>query len=132
MNQTGKLRGGGTGGFKERESARAFCSGNISNRVGETKIIFPATGGNSIFNTGETASFFFWDFLAAAMALHRQHGCFPSKVLSTAWENESQRRLVASMVVHATVCSAAQCSPVASTRAVTTRNLPMRANTRIN
>jgi len=94
--------------------------------------VLSATGGNSIFNTGETASDFFSAFLAAAMALHRQHGCWPSKVLPTASENESQRKLFASIVVHATVCSAAQCRPVARTRAVTTRNFPQRADTVTN
>lgn len=89
-----------------------------------------ATGGKTIFNTGETASDFFPDFLAAAMALHRQHGCLPSNVLQTACETHSQRRLVASIAVQATVCSATQCRPVAKTRANTTKNFTQRANTR--
>jgi len=88
-----------------------------------------AAGGNSIFNTDETASDFFCDFLAAAMALHRQQGCLPSNVLLTASDNESLHRLRASIVVQATVCKAAQCAPVENTSAKTTNNLPQRAIT---
>ena len=49
---------------------------------------FAATGGNSIFKVGETASDFFSDFLAAAMARHNGQRCFPSKVSDTASEME--------------------------------------------
>lgn len=92
-------------------------------------MIRSATGGNSIFNTGETASDFFWAFLAAAMALHSGQGCSPSNVLATAWETDSVQRLPASIVDHATVCSTAQCAPVARTSVITTNNLPPRTNT---
>src|ERR1700690_1811598 len=66
------------------------------------------------------------------MALHRQQGCRPSKVQATASMTECVRRLSASIVVHATVCSAAQCAPVDTTSATITQPLPNRANTTAN
>jgi len=129
MNQTQKLRGGGTGGSQDRESAKAFFSGSRANRPGGNSVVWPATGGNSLFNADATASDFFCSCLAAAMALHRQHGCAPSKVLLTACDKDSLQRLLASIVVHATVCRAAQCRPVVNTRAATTANFPQRTNT---
>ena len=54
-----------------------------------------ATGGNSILWLEETASDFFSDFLAAAMALHMQQGCLPSKVSDIASDTECVRRFEA-------------------------------------
>lgn len=88
-----------------------------------------ATGGNSIFIVGETVSDFFSDFLPVAMALHSGQGCSPSKVWETASDTDCVRRLFASIVVHATVWSAAQCMPVVNTSAATTRYFLLRANT---
>lgn len=90
---------------------------------------FSGAGGYSIFKAGATASVFCWDFLAAAMARQIGQGCSPSKVCETASETVCVQRLPASIVVHATVCSAAQCRPVVKTSATTTRNFPQRANT---
>ena len=94
-------------------------------------VIAGSTGGNSIFRQTEIASDFFWDFWAAAMALQRQQGCLPSKVLHTAWAKQSPRRFFANMAVQATLCNAAQCRPVVRTTTATTRTFPKRTNTRI-
>jgi hypothetical protein len=128
-NQTKKRRGGGSGGGEENKSAKKLCCGSSSNCAGGNKFIFPATGGYSIFKDGATASDFFSAFLAAAMALHMQHGCSPSKVSETDLEKDSLVRLAASIVVHATVCSAAQCAPVVRTSTVTIKTFRQRANT---
>ncbi len=88
------------------------------------------TGGNSIFNVGVVAADLCADFFPAARALHNGHGCSPSNASLTASATELVVRLAASIVVHATVCSAAQCAPVVKTRARTTRNFPLRVNTK--
>ena len=124
-----KLRGGGTGGFWKVESAENSVGEKTRKYFGGTRANFSAPGGNSIFNAATTASDFFSDFLAAAMALHNGQGCSPSNVFETASETDSVQRLSASIVVHATVCSAAQCAPVVRTSAATTRNFPQRAST---
>jgi len=129
-NQMKELRGGGNGGGEESKSAKKFFGVCNSNCVGGSKISFSATGGYSIFNVGETASVFFSDFLAVAMALHRQHGCSPSKVLATDSATESWQRLSASIVVHATVCRAIQCRPSEAASIVTRNSLDNRKNTR--
>ncbi len=89
-----------------------------------------AVGGNSIFSVREVNSFFCCDFRLAAMALHKGQRCWPSNVWETAWEKDSLPRLAASIVVHATVCNAAQCRPVERTKAAITKILAGRKNTR--
>src|SRR5208283_2737773 len=108
-------RGGGGGGFGKEESAENSASENAETGLGEISVNFSATGGNSIFKVAETASDFVSAFLAAAMALHSGQGCWPSKVSETASVTDCVQRFFASIVVHATVCSAAQCAPVART-----------------
>ena len=63
------------------------------------------------------------------MALHNGQGWLQSNVLETALEKFSVVRFAASIVVQATVCSAAQCRPVVKTSANTIRNFPLRAIT---
>lgn len=58
------------------------------------------------------------------MALHKGQGWLPSNVLATASWNEQDSRLLASMLVQATVCSNAQCALRAATSEKTTRTLP--------
>ncbi len=127
--QTKQTRGGGSGGFWKIESAESSASEKARTGSGETRTNFSGAGGNSIFKAAETASDFLSDFLAAAMALQSGQRCLPSKVAETASETDCVRRLFASIVVHATVCSAAQCTPVIRTSATTTNNFPQRANT---
>ena len=129
MNQAKSPRGGGTGGFGKDESAENSAGEKAEVGAGEMSTNFSGAGGNSIFNVGETASDFFSDFFPAAMALHSGQGCLPSNVLETASVTDCVQRLFASIVVHATVCSAAQCAPVERTSAAITRNFPQRANT---
>ena len=132
FDQTKKLRGGGTGGLAKEELAKKVCGGNNLNNAGGKSKTAAATGGNSSFITGATASDFFSVFFPAAMALQSGHGCSPSKVLETAVVRVSLRKLLASIVVHATVCSAAQCAPVVNTSVSTTRHFPKRASTATN
>ena len=67
------------------------------------------------------------------MALHKQHGCRPSNVCFTASARECVRKLSASIVVHATDCSAAHGAPVIATSSSTiTPHFPSRTNTREN
>jgi len=129
LNQAKSLRGGCSSGGEMKESAKWSCSGKTSNDAGEIKTIRPVAGGNSIFKIGATAADFCSDCLPTLMALQRQQGCSPSNVSETAWVKDCERRLFASIVVQATVCSAAQCAPVVDTSAVTTRNFARRANT---
>ena len=110
-------------------AAERSASEKAESGLGEIKMNLSATGGNSIFKLEETASDFFSDFLAAAMALHMQQGCLPSKVSDIASDTECVRRFEASMVAHATVCSAVQCSPVVKTSANTTSIFPQRTST---
>lgn len=74
-----------------------------------------------------------FSFLSACLpeeiALHRPQGCQPSNVLVTATLNKLARRFVASMLVHGTVCSTAQCPPGAATSAMTTNTLANFRNT---
>jgi len=127
-NYASQMRGGGTGGFGKDAAAERSASEKAESGLGEIKMNLSATGGNSILRLEETASDFFSDFLAAAMALHMQQGCRPSKVSDIASDMECVRRFEASMVAHATVCSAVQCSPVVKTSAKTMRHFPPRAN----
>ena len=57
---------------------------------------------------------------------------FAVKRFGNRLENESLQRLLASIVVHATVCNAPNANPVVATSAMMTTNFPKRANTRIN
>jgi len=93
------------------------------------KINSPFISGNSSLCVCSANSFLFSDFFPAAMALHRQQGCLPSNVLTTASRNEQDWRLSASMVVQATVCSNVQCAPSVASSATTTSVLPSRTNT---
>ena len=129
MNQTAAARGGGTGGLSEMRSAAQSAAEKAERGWGANSLNGSATVGNSIFKTGETAADFCSEFLAVAMARHNGHRCRPSKVCATASVTEWDRRLPASIVVHAMVCSAAQCAPVVRTSANTTTVLPIRANT---
>ena len=63
------------------------------------------------------------------MALQIGQGYWPSNVRATDSESECVRRLSASIVVHATVCSSAQCAPSVATSEMTTKILPSRTNT---
>ena len=128
-DQTKESRGGGTGGWEKDESAENFTSSKVKNGFGAKRVNLSAPGGNSIFNVGETDSDCFSDFLPVAVALHSGQGCSPSKVWETASDTDCVRRLFASIVVQAMVCSAAQCSPVVRTRTMTTRNFFRRATT---
>jgi hypothetical protein len=123
-------RGGGTGGSQERNGAEVSTSLTTSERPNASLGTRRGDRRKSILRFTDATADFFSDFLAAAMALHRQQGCLPSNVLETAWEKDPHRRLLASIVVHATVCSAAHCSPVTSTRAMTTVIFPQRRSTR--
>ena len=130
MNQTKNPRGGGSGGLGKKFLAKKWDCGCNANCAGGNKIIFPATGGNSSFKFVATAADFFSEFFAAAMALHNGQRCRPSNVSDTASVSDCWlERLAASIVVHATVCSAAQCAPVVTTSAATTKNFPKRAST---
>ena len=129
MNQTVAARGGGTGGLLAMRFAEQSAAEQAERGWGANSLNGSVTGGNSIFNVVATAADFFSEFFAAAMARHNGHRCRPSKVCATASVTEWDRRLPASMVVHATVCSAAQCAPVVRTSASTTAIFPTRANT---
>jgi len=112
------------------KSAKASNGGKIKIGFGAIRTNPSAAGGNSIFKTGAMASDFFSDLFPTAIALHSRQGCLPSKVWDTASVSDCWlARLDASIVVHATVCSAAQCHPVESTSARTTRHFPKRATT---
>ena len=84
LNQAKKLRGGGTGGLGEDEAAENSAREKAEMGSGEMSAKFSSMGGNSIFKVGETASDFFSDFLAAAMARHNGQRWCPSKVSETA------------------------------------------------
>ena len=125
------IRGGGNGGLEEMESAEKNSSATNSKSVGARTTKDSATSGNSSFNFSVSASDFCSDCFPALMALHNGQGCSPSNVCETASVRDCWlERLAASIVLHATVCSAAQCRPVARTSARTTRNFPQRTNTK--
>lgn len=130
LDQTKNGRGGCSNGFWEIWFAKQSLVGKSSNFDGTIKTTFFAAGGNSSFSVSEANSFFCCVFLVAAMALHKGQRCWPSNVSETAWEKDSLPRLAASIVVQATVCSAAQCSPVERTKAAMTIILPGRENTK--
>jgi len=85
-------------------------------------------GGNSNFCVCKVNSFFLSDFLPVAMALQIGQGYLPSNVRVTDSAKECVRKLSASIVVHATVCSSAQCKPSVAASAMTTEILPIRIN----
>ena len=132
-DQTEKFRGGGSGGLPVKQTAKRLSAWKVLNILGATSTNLSATGGYSIFNLSVRASDFFSDFFPAAIALHRGQGCSPSKVCETASVSDCWlTKLAASIVVHATVCSAAQCAPVVNTSVSTTRHFPKRASTATN
>ncbi len=109
------------GGLRKAERAETPCKDSAETGVGAIKANFSATGGYSIFNWDTTAVDFCSAFFPAAMARHNGQRCWPSKVWETASVNDCLQRLSANIVLHATVCSATQCDPVAKTRAATTK-----------
>ena len=124
--QTKKQRGGGVGGSWKRDFAEDSACGRSSKCDGAIRTIFSLVGGNSSFRSCSVNSLFCCDFLAATMALQMGQGYLPSKVRVTDSDKECVRRLSASMVVHATVWSSAQCSPSMVASAATRSNLPVR------
>ena len=124
-----QLRGGGVGGWSASDSVKLFASGKSLNCDGATKTKLAGDGGNSSSFNCSVNSFFFSDFLPAAMALHKQQGCWPSNVHVTASATEWLRRLSASIAAQATVCKVAQCTPVVATSATITHHLANCANT---
>ena len=131
-SQAREFLGGGVGGRRGSTFANMSARGNILNEDGATRTGVSGNGGNSKLDTGGANSDLRSEFLPAAMALHKQQGCRPSNVRLTASATECVRKLSASMAVHATVCSAAQCAPVEITSATITHPLPKRANTTAN
>ena len=106
-----------------------MAGGGASNCDGATRAGFSFARGNSNFCSCGVESFFFSDFLPAAMALQSGQGCWPSKVRDTAWLTEPQLKFSASIVVQATDCSKAQCAPVVATSVAIITILAKRANT---
>lgn len=128
--QTGRTRGGGVGGGRAGDSAKVswvFC---IAKAVGANKTSLGASGGNSIFFRETGNSDFFSAFLAAQIAQHSLQGCCPSNVCFTAVEKFSDRMFSASIVVHATDCSNAQCPPVLTSSTTIRSRLPIRRITK--
>lgn len=82
--------------------------GGDSNCDGAGNAGLAVARGNSNFCSCREESFFFSDFLPAAMALQMGQGCLPSKVSDIAWPTEPQLKFSASIVVQATDCSKAQ------------------------
>ncbi len=66
------------------------------------------------------------------MARQIGQGYWPSNVRAMDSESECVHRLFASIVVHATDCSATQCRPVVAMSATITKILPDRTNTGAN
>ena len=102
MNQAKKFRGGGSGGLEKNDSAEKFSAATRLKITGANNWKFRAIGGYSSLVLPKVKSDFFSDFFPAAIALHNGQGCSPSKVWETAVENDSQLKLAASIVVHAT------------------------------
>ncbi len=123
MNQAGKFRGGGSGGLEKTNSAGKFSVATRLKLTGANSRKFRAIGGYSSLVLFRLRSDFFSDFFPAAIVLHKQQGCCPSKVLEIAVEKFSQLKLAASIVVHATDCSNAQCRPNERTSTSTETNL---------
>ncbi len=121
-------RGGGVSGFCVSDSRQAVSEETASSLDGASKTMAPLKGGNS--NLWDWLNEFFRsDCLPAAMARQSGQGCRPSKVLATASCKELCWRLLASMVVQATVWSKAHCPPRTEISASETKTLPKRANT---
>ncbi len=74
LNQAKNGRGGGVSGLNEIDLATEFCWGKRSGREGATKTKLSCTGGNSNFSFSNEVCFFWSDFLAVAMALHKLQG----------------------------------------------------------
>jgi hypothetical protein len=132
LNQTKNPRGGGVSGFGMKDSAKKFTCGKSWKFEGAIKTRFALAGGNSSFCIFNVNSFCFSDFFPAAIALQIGQGYLPSNVRATDSESECVRRLSASIVVHATVCSSVQCAPSVATRAMITNIFPNRTNTGTN
>jgi len=122
-------RGGGVGGWKFRGSANAPATARRKKRTGKTITKTATSGGYSNFCFCSGISDFFSVFFPAAIALHKQQGCLPSKVLPTAAATESVVRLPTSMPVHATVCNMTKGPAVATNIATIRSNLPSHWNT---
>jgi len=97
--------------------------------AGAIKTGFSFAGGNSSLCVCSADSLFRSEFLAAAMALQIGQGYLPSNVRAMDSESECVHRLSAIMVVHATDCSTAQCTPVVAMSATITKHLPKRTST---
>lgn len=80
LNQAKKQRGGGSGGLRKIDSAEDFLTAIRLNRAGGNNQEFRADAKYSNLALLRSASDFFSDFFPAAIALHMQQGCLPSKV----------------------------------------------------
>ena len=121
---------GGAGGWLDKLSSEKARSGSRKKSCGGLKTKTGCSETNSIFCNGIGNSDFCSDFLPSLMALQRRQGCWPSKVFSKDSVTEAARRFPASMFVHATVCSTAQCPPTAATSATISSTWPSFRNTR--
>jgi hypothetical protein len=117
------------GGISEKVRAEMSAAVGNGKCAGHIKAKSSVAGGNSSVLKEGVTSLFFSDFFPAAMALHRQQGCWPSKVRVTASASESWRKFRASMEVQASDCNIPQCSPMEQASTRTRINLDNRTGT---
>ena len=129
MTQAKARRGGGVGGFLKKVWAKKSAAVGSAKCAGLVNAKSSVAGGNSSVLKEGVNSLFFSDFFPAAMALHRQQGCWPSKVCVTACASESWRKFSASMEVQASDCIIPQCSPMEQASTKTRINLANRTGT---
>ncbi len=120
--QAGINRGGRSKGEIWRDSANS-SAGWVKDRTcsGAIKSQTRSSGGNSTRVILISTSDFFSEFFPRSIALHKGHGCWPSKVLVRAVGNDSARRCATSIPAHAADCSTNHCPPVNASSMASTR-----------